>query len=112
MQIQIPKRIYGYQSSRKITPAYRSAKLLSAVAAFAPVFNTFGLHTGHLPWWPFIQVFSLTAGLALGMSVFILLDWVRSNFGLLGRIHYTLVMLGALGLTWFMAFWNLLGKGF
>jgi hypothetical protein len=50
--------------------------------------------------------------LTLAMVVFVALAWKDRCWGLAGRIHYTLVTLGAAGLVWFMYFWNILGKSF
>ncbi len=87
--------------------------LLILVGAFASIFNAYGLYVGHLPLWTFIPVLSiLVALLTLGMMVFTALAWARRFWGLGGRIHYTLVTLGAVGFVWFMLFWNSLGKGF
>jgi hypothetical protein len=82
-------------------------------SAFASVFNTFGLYTGNLPLWTFIPPLSIIIVLlTLSMIGFTLLSWKQGFWGLTGRIHYTLVTLGAVGFVWFMYFWNLLGKGF
>jgi CubicO group peptidase (beta-lactamase class C family) len=87
--------------------------LLVLAGAFASIFNAYGLYVGDLPLWPFVQVFSvIVALLTLGMVIFTILAWVRRFWRAPGRIHYTLVTLSAVGLVWFMNFWNILGRGF
>jgi hypothetical protein len=87
--------------------------LLTLAGAFATVFNLYGLYTGNLPLWPLVQVLAiLVTGLTLTMLIFTILAWLRGMWGVLRRLHYTLVMLGAVGLVWFMFFWNILGKSF
>lgn len=82
-------------------------------SAFASLFNTLGLYTGTLPLWTFIPLLSIIIVLlTLSMIGFTLLSWKQGFWSLTGRIHYTLVTLGAVGFVWFMYFWNLLGKGF
>jgi CubicO group peptidase (beta-lactamase class C family) len=54
----------------------------------------------------------LLAALTVVAVLFAVLAWVRRYWGLLGRIHYTLVTLAAVGLIWFLNFWNLLGWRF
>lgn len=91
---------------------------LLSLGVFVGVFlslmlNPYNLFVGNLPLWPFISFFSIiVALLTLGMFVFTLLAWVRRFWGLAGRIHYTLMTLGASGFVWFMYFWNILGKHF
>jgi hypothetical protein len=35
--------------------------------------------------------------------------WQRRYWSVLGRMHYTLLALGALAFSWFLNYWNLLG---
>jgi hypothetical protein len=51
----------------------------------------------------------LAAGLTAGMVVCAGLAWRRRYWGVVGRAHYTLLTLGALGFIWFLNHWNLLG---
>jgi CubicO group peptidase (beta-lactamase class C family) len=44
--------------------------------------------------------------------VFAVLAWWRGFWRIGGRVHYTLVTLGAVGLVWFMIYWNMLGFRF
>ncbi len=34
---------------------------------------------------------------------------MKSVWSVAGRVHYTLVTLAALGFTWWLSYWNLLG---
>lgn len=87
--------------------------LLALGGGFASIFNIYGLYTGDLPLWPFVQGLSIVvAVLAPGMVIFSFLLWRRGSFGWPERLHYTLVTLAAIGLVWFLWFWNVLGKGF
>lgn len=86
---------------------------LLLVGAFVSVINALGLYTGNLPMWTFIPVVSiLITLLTVGMIGFTVLAWKQQFWGLIGRVHYTLVTLSAVGFVWFMYFWNLLGKSF
>ena len=40
------------------------------------------------------------------------LAWRERYWSLAGRLHYTLVTLGALGFVWWLSYWNLLGFRF
>jgi hypothetical protein len=51
----------------------------------------------------------VTTGLTGGTLVCAVLAWRCREWGPLARLHYTAVALGALGFTWFLAHWNLLG---
>jgi CubicO group peptidase (beta-lactamase class C family) len=51
----------------------------------------------------------LAAGLTAGMVVCAGLAWRRRYWSVVGRAHYTLLTLGALGFIWFLNYWNLLG---
>jgi CubicO group peptidase (beta-lactamase class C family) len=54
----------------------------------------------------------LTAILTAGLVVFTVLAWRDDYWSVLGRLHYSLVALAALGFTWFANYWNLLGFRF
>ncbi len=54
----------------------------------------------------------LTTSLAAGLIVCTLLAWRESYWSLAGRLHYTLVTLGALAFVWWLNYWNLLGFRF
>lgn len=49
------------------------------------------------------------SGVAVGWTVLV---WKQHYWGFVGRVHYTLVVLGLLGFVWFFATWNLLGFRF
>jgi CubicO group peptidase (beta-lactamase class C family) len=55
------------------------------------------------------QVCVLLAGLTVVGCV---VAWVKGYWRVTGRLHYTLVALAGLGLTWFLYYWNLLTFGF
>lgn len=88
--------------------------LAVAAGAFASVIlDPYNLFIGHLNAWPFVSAASIVVVLlTLAMVIFTALAWKRRFWGLPGRIHYTLVALGACGFVWFMTFWNILGKSF
>lgn len=87
--------------------------LISAVVSLDVPNKFYSLYVGDMPLWTMVSVFSISVVvLALGMFGFTVLAWTRQFWGLAGRIHYTLVTLGAFGFIWFMYFWNILGKSF
>jgi len=87
--------------------------LLLLFGVFGSLFNIIGLFTGHLPLWKGVPAGSMAVGLlALAMIAFTFLGWKRHYWSLAGRIHYTLVTLAAVALTWFLYFWNILGRSF
>jgi CubicO group peptidase (beta-lactamase class C family) len=47
--------------------------------------------------------------LAIGPLVFTVLAWVRGYWGKAARLHYTLVTLSLVGMTWLFYYWRLLG---
>jgi hypothetical protein len=51
----------------------------------------------------------LAAGLTVGAVACTTLVWRRRYWSIVGRIHYTMLTLGALGFIWFLNAWNLLG---
>jgi hypothetical protein len=51
----------------------------------------------------------VSAGLSLGVAVCAILAWWGRVFSLGWRVHYSLVALAALALTWQLVYWNLLG---
>ena len=51
----------------------------------------------------------VAAGATLLAVVYAGRAWLEGYWGLPQRIHYTLVVLGALGLVWLSAYWNLFG---
>jgi CubicO group peptidase (beta-lactamase class C family) len=67
------------------------------LSLFGPVFAT-------------ALILPLAAGiLTIGLVVFAVLVWRNGYWGVWGRVHYTLVTLAALGLVWWLNYWNLLG---
>ena len=54
----------------------------------------------------------LATVLTVGAVVFTVLAWRNKYWGLLGRVHYTLVALAALTFAWWLNYWNLLGWRF
>lgn len=49
------------------------------------------------------------AVLAIGVLIFTLIAWRKKYWTGCARIHYTLILLAALGFLWLLNFWNLLG---
>jgi hypothetical protein len=45
----------------------------------------------------------------LGVVACVGLAWQRRYWSVLGRLHYTLLALGALAFSWFLNYWNILG---
>jgi hypothetical protein len=87
--------------------------LLILVSAFASNFNIYGLYVGELPLWTVVSPLTIVSALlTIAMVVFTALAWVQRFWGLIERIHYTLVTLATVSFVWFMSFWNLLGKSF
>jgi CubicO group peptidase (beta-lactamase class C family) len=54
----------------------------------------------------------LSAVLTVGALVYGVLAWKNSYWGIVARVHYTLVTVAALGFVWFLNYWNLLGWRF
>jgi CubicO group peptidase (beta-lactamase class C family) len=51
----------------------------------------------------------VAAALSIGVVACAGLAWQRRYWSVLGRLHYTLLTLGALAFSWFLNYWNLLG---
>jgi CubicO group peptidase (beta-lactamase class C family) len=51
----------------------------------------------------------LAALSTLWAALYLVRSWREGYWGLLSRLHYTLVVLAAVGLLWLLAYWNLLG---
>ena len=47
--------------------------------------------------------------LTVGPVVFAIVAWKNRYWSTLARVHYTLVTVGAVAITWFLNYWNLLG---
>jgi CubicO group peptidase (beta-lactamase class C family) len=50
------------------------------------------------------------AVLSITISIYAVLAWKNSYWGLGGRIHYTLLAAAALANSWFLYYWNLIGN--
>lgn len=75
--------------------------------------NTTSLMYGVPPLLPFVLVLPLLAAvLTIGALCFTMLAWKNRYWGVVGRVHYTLVTVAALGFIWFLNYWNLLGFRF
>ncbi len=51
----------------------------------------------------------LAAVLTIALAAMTVLVWRKGFWGVMSRIHYTLVTLAALAFVWFLNYWNLLG---
>ncbi|KAF5435572.1 hypothetical protein C5S35_10745 [Candidatus Methanophagaceae archaeon] len=75
--------------------------------------DTTSLMYGVPPLLHFVLVLPLVAAVltiaALGFTV---LAWKNRYWGVVGRVHYTLVTVAALAFIWFLDYWNLLGFRF
>lgn len=68
---------------------------------------------GYSPLLPFVLLLPLVAAvLTIAALCFTVLAWKNRYWGVAGRVHYTLVMVAALGFIWFLNYWNLLGFRF
>jgi hypothetical protein len=56
-----------------------------------------------------LAVVLIAAVMALGSTAFAVLAWKNGYWSLIGRIHYTLVVLALLAFVWWLNNWNLLG---
>ena len=75
--------------------------------------DTTSLMYGVPPLLPFVLVLPLLAAvLTIGALCFTMLAWKNRYWGVVGRVHYTLVTLAAMGFIWFLNYWNLLGFRF
>jgi hypothetical protein len=54
----------------------------------------------------------LGAALTVGALVYTVLAWKKGYWGLLFRVHYTVVTVAAVAFVWFLNYWNLLGWRF
>ncbi|MBC2764235.1 MAG: serine hydrolase, partial [ANME-2 cluster archaeon] len=65
------------------------------------------------PLLPFVLALPLVAAvLTIGAIGFTVLAWKKHYWSVIGRVHYTLVILASLGFMWFLNYWNLLGFRF
>lgn len=72
--------------------------------------DTQSLMYGVPPLLPFVLVLPLLAVvLTIGALGFTVLAWRNRYWDMIGRVHYTLVMLMSLAFIWFLNYWNLLG---
>jgi len=75
--------------------------------------DIYSIFYGVPPLLPFVLVLPLVAAVltivALGFTV---LAWRKRYWGVVGRVHYTLVTLASLAFIWFLNYWNLLGFRF
>ncbi len=51
----------------------------------------------------------ITTGLTLGLSIFTVLVWKNKYYSIIGRLHYSLMTVAAVGFIFFLNYWNLLG---
>jgi CubicO group peptidase (beta-lactamase class C family) len=51
----------------------------------------------------------IMVALTLAITIFAVIAWKNSYWGLGGRIHYTLLATAALANSWFLYYWNLIG---
>lgn len=124
--LPLPVRLYKLRTSTSGTSEKRlnwssqlaagSLSFLSLVIpilVFLSVQNFINLLTGTMNLWLFVQIISiLVALLTVVCVVFAAQIWLKKPRSLLWRIHYMLVAAAGVGFTWFLYFWNLLGKGF
>ena len=54
----------------------------------------------------------LAAALTIGALVYTALAWKNRYWGIVARVHYTLVTVAAVAFVWFLNYWNLLGWRF
>jgi CubicO group peptidase (beta-lactamase class C family) len=115
---------YSFRRARGSLPAPASARaaglaalvasflgFLVPVAAFASMMNVPALMLARLPLWPLVFYGSiLEAALAAALAALALLAVRRPGWGLASRIRLWATAAAALGLTWFLWSWNLLGK--
>jgi hypothetical protein len=51
----------------------------------------------------------ITTGLTLGLLIFTVLVWKNKYYSIIGRLHYSLMSVAAVGFIFFLNYWNLLG---
>lgn len=51
----------------------------------------------------------ITTGLTLGLVIVTVLAWKNKYYSLIGRLHYSLMTVAAVGFIFFLNYWNLLG---
>lgn len=51
----------------------------------------------------------IATGLTLGLVIFTVLAWQNKYYSLIGRLHYSLITIAAVGFIFFLNYWNLLG---
>ena len=58
---------------------------------------------------PVVRILAwVVAVLALGVTILAGASWRKSWWGLAGRLHYTIIALAGLSVTWFLAYWSVL----
>jgi hypothetical protein len=61
------------------------------------------------PLQPLILIMAwLIAILSVGVTFMAIVAWWKGWWGRAGRIHYTIIALAGIAVTWFMAYWNVL----
>jgi CubicO group peptidase (beta-lactamase class C family) len=79
--------------------------LCLAFLAFVVIFILNMEEPGH----PLIRILAwVVAALAAGVTPLAVIAWQKGWWNRAGRLHYTVIVLAGLGLTWFLAYWNLL----
>lgn len=51
----------------------------------------------------------ITTGLTLGLVILTVLAWKNQYYSIIGRLHYSLITVAAVGFIFFLNYWNLLG---
>jgi hypothetical protein len=118
----LSRRRRGKSASTERLP-HLARRLAAAVAALHSVFPVVALGatlTVFLGPFPNLSLFGPVFAIALilplmaailtpGVVAFAVLAWRNGYWSFRGRVHYTLVTLAALGLAWWLNYWNLLG---
>jgi hypothetical protein len=51
----------------------------------------------------------ILVALSVVISIYAVIAWRKSIWGLSGRVHYTLLAAAVLANSWFLYYWNLIG---
>jgi hypothetical protein len=103
--------------TRRNPGLFRSVAFGTSILALVLVFGFLSILSGYWPADTAPSITRILLGLALSMpiltGVLVILAvcaWLRSYWGLVARIHYSLVAITFIAFIWFLNAWNLLGS--
>ncbi len=109
-----PKLTPGERWARRLARIVSVLNLVFVVGSLDALISSPGTYANGMP--PlFVVLFIvpvLTACLSFALLIFTLFAWQNRYWSTLGRLHYSLVTVAAVGFVWFLSYWDLLGLRF